>query len=270
MSSKMAPPKSKNRRKKKPRVRIPDFEKVEDEYSTLFLAMGTELSCHELHSNFDYLSFFRRASKIVLRIRNEVLHDNTLQLARRSDMQKAQKPDNFTLIGELFSSLQMKPKDRSYTVAGGEVSTDVVPLDQLKRIAGIIDEVVRTEGSVELDRARMRLHQDWDGLKAAYAAEEGKDLAASSPPGVPLAAGASIHPPQLQTTDPVPASDPTTWRLHQAYIEDEDEAEEQPDKASYDPIASPLPPDVLMSLNVPIPNPSDNQTAKTTIQKPHP
>lgn len=82
----MAPPKSKNRRKKKPRIRIPDFEKVEDKYSALFLAMGTELSPHELHGNFDYLSFFRRANEIVLRIRNEVLHDNTLQPGRRSDM----------------------------------------------------------------------------------------------------------------------------------------------------------------------------------------
>jgi hypothetical protein len=102
MSSKMAPLKSKNRRKKKPRVRVPDFDKVEDEYSVLFLAMGTELSHHELHSNFDYLSFFRRANEIVLRIRNQVLHDNTLQLARRSDMEKAPNPNNFTLIGELF------------------------------------------------------------------------------------------------------------------------------------------------------------------------
>lgn len=107
-------------------------------------------------------------------------------------------------MANCFKALQIKPKDRSYTVAGGEVSTDVVPLDQLKRIAGIIDEIVRMEESTELDRARMRLCQDRDGLKAVYAAEEGKDLTAPSPPGVPLAAGASTRPLPIQTTEPIP------------------------------------------------------------------
>lgn len=139
--------------------------------------------------------------------------------------------------------------------------TDEVPLDQLKRIAGIIDEAVRTE----LDRARMRLRQDWDVLKAA---EEGKDLNAPSVPGVPLAAGASIRPLPVQMPDRTSDDIPAFRRLRHAYVEDD--AREESEIASDDPKPNLLPPDILMDFNAPIPHPLDNQTTKTSVQKPRP
>ncbi|KAF1920062.1 hypothetical protein BDU57DRAFT_2142 [Ampelomyces quisqualis] len=133
MSNKTAPQSSKNSLKKNPRIRVLEYNKVDDEYATLFRTMFSEL-----HSNFDYLAFFLQANETVIRVCNEVLHDNALQLARCNDIQKAQNPDNFILITELFCALQNKPKDIKTKLKGGELSTEMVPLDQVKRIAGII------------------------------------------------------------------------------------------------------------------------------------
>jgi hypothetical protein len=134
--------------------------------------MRTELHSHELHSNFDYLSFYRRAYDFVLRIRNEVLFDDALQVTRRGDIHQVQNLSNEVLLSELFRGLKTKPKDMKVETTGGEVSKDVVPLDQLRRIAKVLEEVIHKEGSVELERAKMRLGRDWDSLKASYAADD--------------------------------------------------------------------------------------------------
>jgi hypothetical protein len=134
--------------------------------------MIRELRSHELHSNFDYLSFYRRAFDFVLRIRNEVLFGDTLQVARRGDINQVQNPSNEVLLSELFRGLKIKPKGKKTETNGDEVSSDVVPLDQLKRIAKVLEEVIHNEGDVELQRAKMHLGRDWDGLKASYAADD--------------------------------------------------------------------------------------------------
>lgn len=181
MVKKMLPPKNKNRRNKSSRVRAPDFDQTDDTYATMFQAMRTELQAHELHSNFDYLAFYRRAYAAVLRIREKVLFDPTQQLARYGDIAEVQNPDNQYLLAELFRALKIKPKDTKIKTTGDEVSKDVVPLDQLKRIAGILKEVIQKEGNVELDRAKLRHNRDWDGLKASYAREEAGEVQYAPP-----------------------------------------------------------------------------------------
>tara|TARA_R110002003_G_scaffold110_15_gene9351 strand:+ start:133 stop:2904 length:2772 start_codon:yes stop_codon:yes gene_type:complete len=170
MVTKIAP--ARRQAAQKPRVRVPQISELDDAHTPLLLRMRSELQSHELHSNFDYLSLYRRGFELTLRIRGEVLFDNAMQIARRGNIAKNQDPDCFNLIVELFSGLKLDSKAEGVEAQGDEVSTAVVPLDQLKRIAEIMEEVIRNEGSVELDRAKLRLQCDWDGLKASYAAEE--------------------------------------------------------------------------------------------------
>jgi hypothetical protein len=181
IATRIAPSRSKNRRNNPPRVPTPNFAQADDTYATLFRAMRSELESHELHSNFDYLSFYRRAYDLVLSIRSEVLFDNASQLARRGDIKEDQNPNNQTLLVELFSALKTKPKNKKVKTSGDEMSTEVVPLEQLKRITKILEAVISKEGSVELDRARMRLGRDWDGLKVAYDSEKDKEHGSGSP-----------------------------------------------------------------------------------------
>jgi hypothetical protein len=174
MISKMAPGKSKNRRKKNTRVRPPKVTQIDTSYPELLRTMNICLQANEMHSNFDYLALYRRAHALVLRVRKEVLYDEASQLARRSDIRKEHIPSNSELLIDLFRALKIKPKDKKIEPTGDELSTDVVPLEQLKRIARIMKEVINEEGSEELGRAKMRRDRDWDGLKAAYAADDVK------------------------------------------------------------------------------------------------
>lgn len=52
--------------KNKPRVRSPNFEQQDNTCPRLLKTMGTELKSMELHSHFDYLSFYRRTSTLFL------------------------------------------------------------------------------------------------------------------------------------------------------------------------------------------------------------
>jgi hypothetical protein len=174
IATKIALRKSKNRRKNPPRVVTPKFAQKDDTHAILFRTMRSELKSYELHSHFDYLSFYLRAYDFILRARGEVLFDNASQIARRGDIQEDQNPNNETLLAELFGGLKIKPKNKKVKATGAEVSTDVVPLNKLKHITRILEGVIREEGSVELDRAQMRCERNWDGLKPSYDSEKGK------------------------------------------------------------------------------------------------
>lgn len=192
MISKMTPRKSKNRRKKQNRVHPPKVTEIDTTYTELLRTMNICLQANELHSNFDYLALYRRTHTLVLRIRKEVLYDEASQLARRGDIRKEHIPSNSELLIDLFRALKIKSKDKKIEPSGNELSTDVVPLEQLKRIARIMKEVIIEEGSEELNRAQMRRNRDWDLLKAAYAADGAKKEsqipksdAGSQPPAEP-------------------------------------------------------------------------------------
>lgn len=133
-----------------PHIQQPDFRKMNDVYAPLLCCMQSELQTHELHSHFDYLSLYRRGFALVLGIREEVLFDTDMQIARRGALDQSPEPDNIDLIIDLFAGLDIKPKNESIKTTGNEVSTDVVPLDQLKNIAKIMRSVIRREGRVEL------------------------------------------------------------------------------------------------------------------------
>lgn len=147
---------------------------MEDTFAELFLTMRSELQADELHSNFDHLSFYRRAYSLVLKIRKEILFDHASQIARRADAGKNPEPTDQNLLADLLEALKIKPKKKNVASSGDEVSAEVVPLDQLKRIAKLMEGVILEEGGAELKRAKMRLGRDWDGLKAECAADEAK------------------------------------------------------------------------------------------------
>ncbi|KAF2034725.1 hypothetical protein EK21DRAFT_97359 [Setomelanomma holmii] len=149
-------------------------KKARSRHTTLLRRMRTDLQSHELHSCFDYLSLYRRGFQVAHKMRCDILFDNAMQIARQGDISKNQEPDCHNLIVELFDGLKIKPKLKDVEARGDEISRDVVPLDQLKRIAAFMEDLIRKEGSVELDRAELRLRRNWDGLKASYAAEEAR------------------------------------------------------------------------------------------------
>jgi hypothetical protein len=171
LAATIAPKKLRNR-KASPRVRKPKFSTLDDTYAPLFRCMQSELHANELHSSFDYLSFYRRAFDLVQQIRDKVLFDTNAQMARRDNINKNPDPDNFNLVLGLFSALRIKPNDNKIETTGNELSTEVVPLDQLKRIAKLMERFIKKEGSLELHRANLRQKNEWTELKASYGAEE--------------------------------------------------------------------------------------------------
>ena len=154
------------------RVPVPDFFGMDETHAGLLSDMTAELQSHELHSNFDYLSFYRRAFDLTLKIRGEVMFNDGVAIARRADINKHPDPSNYILLTELFEALKLKTKAPKSKATGDEVSKDVAPLDQMKRIAEMMGDLIRKDGDMELKRAKMRLGRDWNGLKASYAAEE--------------------------------------------------------------------------------------------------
>jgi hypothetical protein len=169
MATEIAPPKSKNRRKK-PRVTLPDFFKQDDTYACLFAGMKSTLKSHELHNSFDYLSFYRRVFEFVLKIREEILLDD----ARLEHLKSAQDSAIYPLIQELFSGLKSLPKGsgKKTAFAEQELPGDHVAVNQLKRIAQMMETLIRDKGDAELLRAECRLSRDWETLKTFYAADE--------------------------------------------------------------------------------------------------
>jgi hypothetical protein len=182
LAANIAPPKPRRKGKSKSRVHRPDFDKQDETHAKLFGTMKSELRENEVHSNFDFLSFYRRAYDLVLRIRKEVLMSDQVQRFRAEDMNADPDPPNFQLITDLFRALQIDPKTKkgeeaeAEEGAGYQLSTKVVPLKQIRRVAEMIQDLTRSEGDVELKRAKLRVKGDWEGLKASYAAEEaGRD-----------------------------------------------------------------------------------------------
>ncbi|CAN9363065.1 unnamed protein product [Alternaria alternata] len=182
LAANIAPPKPRRKGKSKSRVHRPDFDKQDETHAKLFGTMKSELRENEVHSNFDFLSFYRRAYDLVLRIRKEVLMSDQVQRFRAEDMNADPDPPNFQLITDLFRALQIDPKTKkgeeaeAEEGAGYQLSTKVVPLKQIRRVAEMIQDLTRSEGDVELKRAKLRVKGVWEGLKASYAAEEaGRD-----------------------------------------------------------------------------------------------
>jgi hypothetical protein len=94
--TKVSPPKPRRKGKNKDKVKNPDFKKQDETYPGLFETMREELQSQELHSNFDYLSFYRRAYDLILRIREEVLFSNEVQVYRNANVAQDQTPTNST------------------------------------------------------------------------------------------------------------------------------------------------------------------------------
>ncbi|KAL1793051.1 hypothetical protein ACET3X_008033 [Alternaria dauci] len=176
----ITPPKPKRKGKDKSRVHKPGFDKQDETHANLFGKMKSELRESEVYSNFDFLSFYRRAYDLVLRIREQVLMSDQMQRFRAGDMNANPDPPNFQLITDLFHALQidLHPKKEEEVGTGEEaaqqLSAKVVPLKQIRRIAEMMQDMTRDQGDVELERAKLRVKGDWEGLKASYAAEETK------------------------------------------------------------------------------------------------
>jgi hypothetical protein len=183
LATKITPPKPRRKGKNKSRVRKPDFDKQDETHANLFGTMKSELQETEVHSNFDFLSFYRRAFDLILRIRDEVLMSDEVHRSRAENMNANPDPPNFQLITDLFRALQIEPKtkkeeeEEAQEGAGQQLSTSVVPLKQIRRVAEMMQDLTRDKGDVELKRAKLRVKGDWEGLKASYAAEEAEKKA---------------------------------------------------------------------------------------------
>lgn len=178
--SEITPPKPRNRnkRKKSPRVKPPDFSRIDCIHAKLLGIASAELQDHELHANFDYLSFFRRAFALVTRVRSAILWNESKELTTLGT--KFQDPTNFDLLIDLFRSLQIKAKDETIQVEGNELSKDVVATDQLKKIAKVMEDLICEEGDAELKSAKQNMRRPggwWDVTESS--STMGKD------PGLP-------------------------------------------------------------------------------------
>lgn len=170
----LSPPKLRRRRKTKPRVRIPEFSTEEEMHAGLLSTMKTELHSNELHTCFDYLSFYRHAYALILRIRNTVLLSDEIQQQRSAETDTAPEVSNMALIVELFRGLRLESEmeGKKEETPTQELSMKVVPLEQITRIAELMREVICREGDVEVRSARMMRERKWDTLKASYAAAD--------------------------------------------------------------------------------------------------
>ncbi|KAG9196675.1 hypothetical protein G6011_01796 [Alternaria panax] len=190
LATNITPSKPRRKGKNKSRMYIPDFDKQGETHANLFGTMKSELQENEVHSHFDFLSFYRRAYDLFLRIREEVLMGDQVQRFRAEDMNANPNPPNFQLITDLFRALQIGPKIKkeegeaeAEEGAGQQLSTKVVPLRQIRRVAEMIQDLTRSRGDVELERAKLRVKGDWGGLKASYAAEEaGRETSTAETP----------------------------------------------------------------------------------------
>lgn len=178
LATKITPSKPRRKGKDKARVRKPDFDKQDETHANLLGTRRSELQENEVHSNFDFLSFYHRAFGLVLRLREEVLMSDDVRRSRAEDMNANPEPHNFQLITDLFRDLRIEPKAKKEEEAeaeegaGQQISAKVVPLKQIRRVAEMMHDLTLAEGDVELRRAKLRVKGDWEGLKASYAAEE--------------------------------------------------------------------------------------------------
>lgn len=172
LANNLYPRPSKKKSKMPMRILKHDFSAEDDTYPDLLMHMAHELQANELHASFDYLSFFRRAYALLFRIREEVLLVGTSLGSR--DINEAELR-NQAMIFELFRDLKVAPKKEGRSEgekeAGDDKAVGVQPIDELKRIAEMMREVVQEQGSVELGRAELRKNREWSKLKASYAAE---------------------------------------------------------------------------------------------------
>ncbi|KAF2657316.1 hypothetical protein K491DRAFT_691139 [Lophiostoma macrostomum CBS 122681] len=148
------------KRRKPPRLKAPDFGPSSHEYADLLLDVKNQLREQELHSNFDYLAFFRRGFALVQHIRGEILFDSKQELAK-IDL-KRENPSNHDLLARLLHGLKIQPKDKNIEAKGDELSKDVVAVEQLQRISKIMGDLIEKEGRVELDKAEKCLRRWWD------------------------------------------------------------------------------------------------------------
>lgn len=162
ISSKLDPSSSRKRNRKS-RKNARSSSKFDETHTPLFGKMHAELRSHEVNSTFDYLSFYRRAFRLVSKLKDEVFLDDAAQKARQSTMNKKQNPNNQDLITELLYKLK---------------TNDGIAHGQIKRIAGEIGDFIQHEGEIEFDRAVLRLEGDWKSVIASYKVdeEEGRDV----------------------------------------------------------------------------------------------
>jgi hypothetical protein len=145
-------PKGRKKGSNKSKTEVLDLP-PESLHAELLHKMEGMLRSSELYSNFDHLSFFRRAFEFIHRIRGEVLFDST-QALMTLDAQN-EDPNNFQLLCRLLKSLRIQAKDLGIKVIGTE---------KVQKISKMMEEFIRKEGRTELDNAE-RLLGRWSDAR---------------------------------------------------------------------------------------------------------
>lgn len=155
-------PKRRRKRKKNSPVKQPNFGTQDCVHALLLTKMKKRLCSYELHSNFDYLSWYRRAFALVQHIRGEVLFDARKELMKLE--MRDEDPSNCFLLGELLKHLgtRSKLKNKNIKAKDIEVSEEVIAFKQLQRISKIMEELIKEEGSEELNNAKKWMRCKWE------------------------------------------------------------------------------------------------------------
>jgi hypothetical protein len=149
--SQIWPKRKKKKIRKKLKVKAPTLEDKAYIYADLLSRTEAELKEHELHSNFDYLAFFRAAFTLVAQIRNAVLFDSRRNLLKIDG--DSETTSNFYLLDRLLYGLRVEPQNKNFAILGNEVSKDVIPLNQLKAISRSLKTFIKDAGSSGLKDA---------------------------------------------------------------------------------------------------------------------
>ncbi|KAF2109098.1 hypothetical protein BDV96DRAFT_605172 [Lophiotrema nucula] len=164
-----------HRNKVKPIIDSPDFAKQdqEDARPLLLSKMKNELRDLELHSQFDYLSFYRRAFSFVTDIRSKVLYDANKEVMRLDSPEEP--PDNFGLLLDLLYDLEIQPQDKNAEMGAKDdgLSKDVIAIGQLRKIATLMKETILESGRQELRNAEKSLRSWHYASESMYAIPKG-------------------------------------------------------------------------------------------------
>ena len=160
---------SKNKKgRKKNKSRVPDFSNVDSVHAELLGDIVSQLTEHEVYSNFDHLSFFRRAITIVNHVRKEILWDDSKAVATLDAVQEP--PNDFDLLYSLFCSLK-PPRDKTQ-----KKQADIFQdgMEKIEKVSDVIRAFVAEQGDAEKKNAeeqtrRRRQHDTL--LSAVYSSQ---------------------------------------------------------------------------------------------------
>ncbi|KAK7184204.1 hypothetical protein DPSP01_001160 [Paraphaeosphaeria sporulosa] len=137
--------------RKKNKSKIPYFSDKGALHDKSLHHATSQLAEHELYANFDHFAFFRRAYKIMKRIRTEVLWDSNKALTTLDATQEA--PNDLSLLVGLLINLA-PPQDKKDPAC---TAKHALGMKKLKMIAKIMQGFILEQGDLEWKNAEEQM-----------------------------------------------------------------------------------------------------------------